>query len=754
MFDALTGAQVCLLASELLASLSGAIPYLLIAVGFSLVIFVHEFGHFVVAKLCGVRVEKVAIGFGKEILGFTRGETRYALNVLPLGGYVKMLGQEDLAIDKSGEWRVKEDPRSFTHKPVGLRMLIVSAGVAMNLIFAALLFITVFMIGFKTMAPILGAVDPDGPAARGGLQPGDRIVRIGGSKVNEYADVKASIMLAEPHQPLTIDVRRGGKPVQCTVVPEPNPQERLLQIGVWPAFTLTVAAVTGRGGARGDDRIRVGDEILGAGGKKVADFLDVFGEIINGRARDVSLLVARPDPADPSAPPRKVTVKASAGFTFLPTEWDNENARNLLGLVPRRRVLVVREGSRADLAGMKVGDVIYRWGRFTHPTYDQIIESIKESFSGDQEHDIRVVVLRNDGTHTLVVRPKAERGWFGFATPEPKVGASFSGLETEHLIVADLVSSIAGVATPAASLDIPRGARILKVDDQEVATWLDLKETFLANAGRAIRITFQHENGPEVTKTMEVPASLRQGACFNDEGQPVALPPAFRVMSIAGQETAQVPGPDGVPREISVSFWRGAKEILKRHIGQTISVRYFDLPSREERTVRMTVTPRNVDPWVMRIAYDVSQDGFVPEYLDTVLRTRNPLLATWWGVRKVFQFVAQNYVTMKRMVFTRTVGVEHIAGPVGIVKIGSQAAHGGIVMLIYFLAFISVALAVINFLPMPIVDGGLMVFLLIEKIKGTPVSIKTQAVTQLIGLVLIIAAFLFVTFMDIKKWVG
>ena len=106
-------------------------PYLLMLLGFSVIVFVHELGHFAVAKWAGVRIETFAIGFGREIAGLTRGETRYSFNILPLGGYVKMLGQEDFD-DKSNQLRFKDDPRSFINKPVGHRMAIVSAGVIMN----------------------------------------------------------------------------------------------------------------------------------------------------------------------------------------------------------------------------------------------------------------------------------------------------------------------------------------------------------------------------------------------------------------------------------------------------------------------------------------------------------------------------------------------------------------------------------------------------------------------------------------------
>jgi len=146
-------------------------PYLVMLAGFSIIVFVHELGHFAVAKWAGVRVERFAIGFGRELFGFTRGETRYSFNVLPLGGYVKMLGQEDFD-DKSNEWKFKDDPRSFANKPVGHRMAIVSAGVIMNTLFACLLFMIIFLVGVETVTPRIAAIESDSPAEKAGLLPG------------------------------------------------------------------------------------------------------------------------------------------------------------------------------------------------------------------------------------------------------------------------------------------------------------------------------------------------------------------------------------------------------------------------------------------------------------------------------------------------------------------------------------------------------------------------------------------------------
>ena len=127
MQDVLMQAMNPLLAVGGLDVLAAIKPWVLIVLGFSAVIFVHELGHCVLAKLADVRVEKFCIGFGRELFGFTRGETRYSFNILPLGGYVKMLGQEDFD-DKTNEFKFQDDPRSFASKPVGHRAAIVSAG--------------------------------------------------------------------------------------------------------------------------------------------------------------------------------------------------------------------------------------------------------------------------------------------------------------------------------------------------------------------------------------------------------------------------------------------------------------------------------------------------------------------------------------------------------------------------------------------------------------------------------------------------
>jgi len=200
-----------------------------------------------------------------------------------------------------------------------------------------------------------------------------------------------------------------------------------------------------------------------------------------------------------------------------------------------------------------------------------------------------------------------------------------------------------------------------------------------------------------------------------------------------------------------VTPWQGTREMLKRRIGQNVEIVYQRIGDSEPGRVTFLVTENNTDPWLSRQSFSNALMSLSPVPITEPVKASNPLDAVMIGLRQTYYTILNVYTTMQRMIFSRTVGLENMSGPVGIVKMGSEIAQSDLIRLLWFLAWISANLAVINFLPLPIVDGGLMVFLIIELIKGQPVSLKTQVVTQVIGLALIIAAFVFVTAMDISK---
>jgi len=188
--------------------------YVLPFLGVVLIItFVHELGHFVVARRLGVRVEAFSVGFGRELLGFTdRHGTRFKLSLLPLGGYVKMFGEQGFVRDVNGRIRLLdryERGRSFFHKTVAERAAIVFAGPLVNIIFGgAILALLIFANGFMAPSPVVGNVRPDSPAALAGIEVGDRILAVDGQAVQRM-DTALVAIGRDPDGVVTLDVRRG-----------------------------------------------------------------------------------------------------------------------------------------------------------------------------------------------------------------------------------------------------------------------------------------------------------------------------------------------------------------------------------------------------------------------------------------------------------------------------------------------------------------------------------------------------------------
>lgn len=202
-----------------------------------LLIFVHELGHFIFAKLFGVGVEKFSLGFGPKIVGKTIGDTEYLLSAFPLGGYVKMVGESPDA-----EVSPEDLDRSFMGKPPLQRIVIVAAGPVFNLIFAALLFILVYMIGVPAATTRIGEVLAGKPAALAGLQAKDLVTAVNGKPVSRW-DEFSSTIAGSQGAPLDIVVERDGKRLQFRIIPETNEGKNLFGEKIfYPVIGVVAAA--------------------------------------------------------------------------------------------------------------------------------------------------------------------------------------------------------------------------------------------------------------------------------------------------------------------------------------------------------------------------------------------------------------------------------------------------------------------------------------------------------------------------------
>lgn len=203
-----------------------------------LLIFVHELGHFLFAKLFGVKVLKFSLGFGPKVFGRQYGETEYLISAFPLGGYVKMLGEQP-----DEEVAVEDKERSFSDKPVWQRMIVVAAGPVFNLLFALLLFFAIFAVaGLPDMVSgtAIGEVTTDSPAAAAGLMAGDTILAIDGNSTETWEDVSHLVATSEGHK-LTLTISRDGKTMKLVGQPTTQPTRNVFGEVVGERYLLGIS---------------------------------------------------------------------------------------------------------------------------------------------------------------------------------------------------------------------------------------------------------------------------------------------------------------------------------------------------------------------------------------------------------------------------------------------------------------------------------------------------------------------------------
>jgi len=252
-----------------------------------ILVFVHEFGHFAVAKLCGVRVETFSLGFGKRLWGFRRGDTDYRISVLPLGGYVKMAGENPLET-RTG------DPGEFTSHPRWQRFLIAVAGPVMNILLAFVILTGVYMFHHEYPAMLKNPVDvvsvnPGSAAEKAGIHPRDRIVKIDGIENPSWEQALVRIEI-NPKQPVAVTLLRDGGKVEKTLVPDVSGPDRMGDAGIEPP---AVAGTIEPGSPAEKAGVRPGDVLLSLDGKPIQGMRELQQILEKSKTNPVQLRVLR-----------------------------------------------------------------------------------------------------------------------------------------------------------------------------------------------------------------------------------------------------------------------------------------------------------------------------------------------------------------------------------------------------------------------------------------------------------------------------
>jgi regulator of sigma E protease len=654
---------------------------IVVLLGFGSVVLVHEFGHFIVAKLGGIKVEAFSIfmpptlvGIRKTKAGFkfrflpslySQGdeqppeqveETEYRVGLIPFGGYVKLLGQED-----TGPVKQVTDPRSFANKPVGIRAAVIAAGVTFNVISAALIFMIVFLVGIKLPPAVVGEVVPKSPAARAGLQPGDEVLQINGeTKDLDFSNILIAAALSRAHAPVPITVRHpDGSIEETTLVAESVPGSQFRDFGITQPLSLRIASIAEPNVLRERTGLMPGDTVVAVDGKKVDHYWDLSKIVRQTLTPRIKMTAERP--------------KSGQGTelvqTELPLDWtvsDNGDVKSeadlsqVFSMVPRLGVMDVdkdRAGGitaeQKDTSHLKAGDIILAAGRTKDPTYQELRE-ITTEYEGKS---LPLQVLRADANgveRTLTVNVKPRRD-----PAQDRVVIGFvPTLDAAHAVVAKTVPT-EGIT---GALDIPRGARILSVNQKPVSSFYDVIAEVRRWQGQPVTLQYRLDKQAEGGVTL--PAALTGRPV--DVGSVLAEPVPFKPM-------------------------------------------------------------------------------------DRLYQAKDPLNAIGMGYRRTWTFVAQTYITLKRLI-GGLISPKNLMGPVGIITVSYQiVAQQPLINYIYFLGLISATIAVINFLPIPPFDGGLIVLMLVEKVKGSALSERTQGILAYAGWALVLLLLIYVTYNDIYR---
>jgi regulator of sigma E protease len=365
-------------------------------------IFIHELGHFLVARWCGVRVETFSLGFGKKIFTYKKGDTTYALSLIPLGGYVKMFGEQP------GADIAEEDKKhSFTHKNIWQRIAVVLAGPLMNFFFAIFIFFIVALIGEDAKTPVLGDVPATSSAYTAGFRPGDKIVSINGKVITTWDDIQKSLSIDEKQDlALNFEVIRENTTEKSSVnytakaIPNPNPLSRFDFIGEVEGFTpYSTGTTVGVLDASPLHALgmRTGDTITAVNGTKVQYWrdLDKLFQAQNAKEQLV-LTVSGTREGDQADKEMTVTLAPLASIsTFSLATLGLESSELYIGGVVK--------DSPAEKAGVQKMDRMLTIGGVKIAKWEDVITNIK---SYDGKTPVAVLVQRDGKPVDLQITPK------------------------------------------------------------------------------------------------------------------------------------------------------------------------------------------------------------------------------------------------------------------------------------------------------------------------------------------------------------
>ncbi len=721
-----------------------------VALGLGLVIFFHELGHFAVAKWCNVHVERFSIGIGPILWSRQKGETEYALSALPFGGYVKMLGQDDMDPNQMTSSEIAENARSYSAKSVPQRMAIISAGVIMNVITGFMFFTICYWYGVNEPSPVVGRVIPGFPAWTAGMKEGDRIESINGESIRSFGDVFEAIVLS------TGDVRLQGKHADgaafdLKLTPDLGASGR--SVGIGPSQTNTLSK-----------------DIIDPEMIALAGFPSRQAKLVSGAGE-----IAEPA-AEAKAPEAKAEEPTAAEAKTAEGEAEEKSQVATPDTAESKSDTKVAEPKSATPATPKTP---FQPG-------DKLIALNSEPVNNFVDlHRLTAKYASKELIYTFERTAASEDSKVPGKTSEVKISVPPDTVRSIGLWMA--MGPVKAIRTDsiAEKAGLKVGDVILSVDDMVMGTDYDpvrLPTYFSDNAGKEVRIKVSRQAAaaPEEHELKLTPSDdpgWIETPVF--QTTPLSIPAvgaAFQVSPyiakvVPGSEAEKTglfakdqkitkielidPNPEskdtppllnldelekkqpGTKADIN---WAWAFNAIQSYPDRQIRI-YFNDGKEDKAELLKTVEKvpdwyrwiRGIDGWESSVDFQKG-DSFGE--------------ATELGLRKTRKTGINIYMTLRTLV-RGDLPADSFSGPVGILSIGYKVASQGTTDLLLFLGFLSINLAILNFLPIPVLDGGHMVFLIWEGVTRRKPSPRVIGYAHAAGLLFIISLFMFVMYIDL-----
>jgi regulator of sigma E protease len=681
------------------------IDTLKVIIGLGLVIFIHELGHFLAAKWCDVHVRTFSIGFGPAVpfCSYKWGETTYMVGIIPLGGYVSMVGEGDNA----GEDDAEEDPRSFRKKTVGQRMVIISAGVIMNVILGMACFVAAYLHGVQEKPAMVGYIESGGAAWQAGMHTNDEITRIDNRDRPFFNDIRTSVIATQKDEEVKFYVKGQSEPY--SVYPLRDEAARFPQVGIAPPYRLTLLSIKKKDfkpvipgsvadEASADGGFKPGDKVLGMTDPEnpgritdLADINDYYRRMEKLAGKPVMFRVERKDKPGETA---HITVQPSYRSTI--------GVRMSMG-----EVAALRVGGPAARAGVKA--------RVEDP-----------AAAGDR---IAVVKL-----------PEADGKQTWFAAGDVKdAGPNVTVLKLDPVLLALELKKWA---------DRNPDNRAVKL---VVLRKVELKENESVEVELNYDNSYRHDREMISLPNSPIPLSGLGLAYWADAAVDAVEPgsPGAQAGLQRGDLVTQVRFKSrDYNGAIKTSDWEDVKSHQWASVDAAFQSRApheMDLKvKRGDQEHEFSVAGRPDENWPTDDRGLIFQQDFRTQTATDIVDAMN------LGSRRTVRFIKEVYMNLYAMIFGR-VSAKTMSGPLTIANVSYRFAGEDFWQFLLFIGMISVNLAVVNFLPIPVLDGGHMVFLILEKILGRPVPEKVFAFAMYLGLAMILSLMIFVITLDIRR---